>query len=210
MTSTPASRSARATTLAPRSCPSRPTLATTTRMLPMAASHRHRALLAEGYPAVSGFRRLQLLDRGVPQDQMLHPMLTAEIDLRFGPFAPTTDAHHGAKAERIMGDPVAGRQRRHLPVACHSHAWAGGHPFAGWCYSGRGLLAPPVHQLRRDLGKKPRGSMKCRAAPPGAQSRAGQVQPLPCPGDPDVGEPTLLFHSPCIGHRPLVREHAFL
>src|SRR5690242_19767891 len=34
MTSTPASRSARATTFAPRSCPSRPALATMTRILP--------------------------------------------------------------------------------------------------------------------------------------------------------------------------------
>src|SRR5215510_8869033 len=38
MTSTPASRSARATTLAPRSCPSRPGLAMTIRMAPMTSS----------------------------------------------------------------------------------------------------------------------------------------------------------------------------
>src|SRR6185312_8752848 len=40
MTSTPASRSTRATTLAPRSCPSRPGLAMTTRMAPMDSSKR--------------------------------------------------------------------------------------------------------------------------------------------------------------------------
>src|SRR5205809_1532188 len=38
MTSTPASRSARATTFAPRSCPSRPAFATITRILLMTAS----------------------------------------------------------------------------------------------------------------------------------------------------------------------------
>src|SRR5215471_8241186 len=41
MTSTPASRSARATTFAPRSWPSRPAFATITRILPMAASLVH-------------------------------------------------------------------------------------------------------------------------------------------------------------------------
>src|SRR5262249_21516782 len=40
MTSTPASRSTRATTLAPRSCPSRPGLAMMTRMAPMDSSKR--------------------------------------------------------------------------------------------------------------------------------------------------------------------------
>src|SRR5215471_4302005 len=53
MTSTPASRSARATTFAPRSCPSRPGLAITTRMLLMGTSHGQRnriSAASDGWP----------------------------------------------------------------------------------------------------------------------------------------------------------------
>src|SRR6516162_9532550 len=54
MTSTPASRSARATTFAPRSWPSSPAFATITRILPMAASlvHAGNAVLGDDRAAL--------------------------------------------------------------------------------------------------------------------------------------------------------------
>src|SRR5215467_900777 len=103
MTSTPASRSALATTLAPRSCPSRPGLAMTTRIVPMIASRgaarpdghhpqRTHATKAarDGRPvaerfAVAGRGRVaraavtsKLLYRRVAQDQVLDAVLAAK------------------------------------------------------------------------------------------------------------------------------------
>src|SRR5919109_5319929 len=113
MTSTPASRSARATTLAPRSCPSSPGFATRTRMLPTPASSEYQCPAtgisrqaqvtgswgrACSETPCSAARRarvpeqaLELLDRGVAQDQLLEPVLAAEVDLGFGPLAGTVD-----------------------------------------------------------------------------------------------------------------------
>src|SRR5881394_2886926 len=100
MTSTPASRSTRATTLAPRSCPSRPGLAMTTRMAPMippngmrgepACPTTHGTEHSEPGPrqaAVTGppaHPVSELLNRRIAQHQVLHAVLAAEIDLRLG------------------------------------------------------------------------------------------------------------------------------
>src|SRR5215469_10615550 len=86
MTSTPASRSARATTFAPRSWPSSPAFATITRILPMAASlvhagnavlRDHRAALRAGRGqgggrGAGGGRRGGTGDFGVPAQVHLH------------------------------------------------------------------------------------------------------------------------------------------
>src|SRR4249920_357636 len=66
MTSTPASRSARATTLAPRSWPSRPAFATITRILPMTVSVAGRPAdrLVHAGDAVLGDDRAALSARG--------------------------------------------------------------------------------------------------------------------------------------------------
>src|ERR1700733_7829499 len=120
MTSTPASRNARATTLAPRSWPSRPGLAITTRILLIKRASRagprwpgpltrsvsgsldHRSFQARqvaGIPHRLARRprhfdppgrlpQLQLLDRGVAQDQVLDPVVPPELDLGLRTVAP--------------------------------------------------------------------------------------------------------------------------
>src|SRR5579859_6582777 len=118
MTSTPASRRARATTFAPRSCPSRPGLAITTRMVPMPAScwagrpgpHRTHATAA-----------LKLLDGGVAQDQVLDAVLAAEVDLRFGVVGGPLHGNDRAEPVGVVGHLVPRQQRGHPPIARCAH-----------------------------------------------------------------------------------------
>src|ERR1700691_1309319 len=120
MTSTPASRNALATTLAPRSCPSSPGLAMMTRILliraPSQADHQHCT------------PRLELFDRGVAQEQVLDAVLLAEVDLSFRVIASALDREHPAEAVAVVVDQVAWRQGRHGAVASGHHARAPGQP----------------------------------------------------------------------------------
>src|ERR1017187_3514916 len=102
MTSTPASRSALATTLAPRSWPSRPGLAMTTLMAPM--------------PSSSCYSLLQLLDGRVAQHQVLDTVIAAEIDLGFRVVARALDGQDRAQPVRVVRHLVPWRQGRHPPV----------------------------------------------------------------------------------------------
>src|SRR5215468_5385679 len=135
MTSTPASRSARATTLAPRSCPSRPGLAMMTRMLPIRSAPPSRRLPPPAGYLVPPPRRPrqrspvylhgwlgQLLDRGIAQQQVLDAVLLAEVNLRLGVVAAALNREHPAEAVAVVVDQVAGLQRRHRPVAWRIHA----------------------------------------------------------------------------------------
>src|SRR5215469_10082321 len=100
MTSTPASRSALATTFAPRSWPSSPAFAITTRMLLMAPS-----------------RPLELLQGGIAQHQVLDAVPPAKVDLRLGAVVDAFHRHDRAQPELVVRHPVPGRKRRHRPVA---------------------------------------------------------------------------------------------
>src|SRR5215831_2921907 len=119
MTSTPASRSALATTLAPRSCPSRPGLAMITRMLTT------DSLLTVTAPLTADLRltrfRSELLERGVAQHQVLDPVVAAEVDLRFRVVAAALHGQHPAQAVRVVVDHVAGGQRGHRAGAGRVH-----------------------------------------------------------------------------------------
>src|SRR5215469_5705433 len=143
MTSIPASRRALATTFAPRSWPSSPAFAMTTRMLPIAPSRPAAArpavkpsstgsVTAEpfhpgrdcpAYPgrgrADEGFtlRVLQLLQGGIAQHQVLDAVPPAKVDLRLGAVVDAFHRHDRAQPELVVRHPVPGRKRRHRPVA---------------------------------------------------------------------------------------------
>src|ERR1700704_3570308 len=82
MTSKPASRSARATTLAPRSCPSRPGLATRMRSL-ASVMFRSPRLWLEGGVGFRGGRWVSLFDPEVG-DVKLGPLACREKWVPFG------------------------------------------------------------------------------------------------------------------------------
>ncbi len=50
---------------------------------------------------------LELLERRVAQQQPLHAGVGAEVDVGHGLVALALDAHDGAQAEGVVGDPVA-------------------------------------------------------------------------------------------------------
>src|ERR1019366_1490072 len=164
MTSTPASRSALATTFAPRSWPSRPGLAMTTRMLlTTCLLSAPRWPYAQRSPICLALRRqvpgqdrlrLQLLDRRVTQDQVLDPVVAAEVDLGFRIIATALDRQHPAQPIGVMSHMIAGRARGHRPVAEGLHAAAARQPFRGGRRRRR-LVPPPLDQLSRDLGQEP-------------------------------------------------------
>src|SRR5215469_7126065 len=105
MTSIPASRRALATTFAPRSWPSSPAFAMTTRMLPIApsrpaASHLGRRPSSTG--SVTALRVLQLLQGGVAQHQVLDAVLPAKVDLRLGAVVDALHGHDRAQPELVV------------------------------------------------------------------------------------------------------------
>src|SRR5512146_3030631 len=134
MTSTPASRSALATTLAPRSCPSRPGLAMITRMLTTASLLTGPAGdTAAGHGLLTADLRLtrlrsELLDRGVAQHQVLDPVVAAEVALRFRVVAAALHGQHPAQAVGVMVDHVAGCQHGHRAGAGRFHVAPPGQP----------------------------------------------------------------------------------
>src|ERR1022692_332651 len=208
MTSTPASRSALATTLAPRSWPSRPGFAMTTRMLMNSSYPQRSPGTSRGGSELSpGTSRgdSELLDRGVTQDQVLDPVIPAEIDLGFGIVAAPFDRQHPAEPVGVMIHVVARRQRGNRPGAGRVHPRPPRQPLRGR-RRGCALVPPPLHQPGRYLGQEPGLLVIGRPAPPGPRHRPGEVQPLLRPGDPDVREPPLLLQLPLIADRALVRE----
>src|SRR5437762_12850994 len=103
MTSTPASRSARATTLAPRSWPSSPAFATITRILPMTVS-------------VAG------TSRG-PADRLVHAGDAVLGDDRAALSARGRQGRRGARGGRRRAGDAGGRAQVHLDVpGCHRGA----------------------------------------------------------------------------------------
>src|SRR5215468_6405507 len=111
MTSIPASRRALATTFAPRSWPSSPAFAMTTRMLPMAPSWPSAARPARQRPptgSVTALRVLQLLQGGIAQHQVLDAVLPAEVDLRLGTVVDALHGHDRAQPELVVRHPVPG------------------------------------------------------------------------------------------------------
>src|SRR6202000_3098478 len=95
MTSTPASRSARATTLAPRSWPSSPTFATITRILPMSQAYPggRDAQFTQGMPFVALITPpagpLDALEEaGLDADGVLAALLPALVLALAGKAAP--------------------------------------------------------------------------------------------------------------------------
>src|SRR4051794_33055273 len=69
------------------------------------------------HPATWAVNFLQLLDRCVPEDEALDPVLAAEVDGGGGLLAGSVDRHDRTEAERVMGHPVAGGQGGHRAVA---------------------------------------------------------------------------------------------
>src|SRR5487761_581170 len=108
MTSTPASRRALATTFAPRSWPSSPALAITTRMLLMASSRPGGLLICISSVTAPV---LQLLQRGIAQHQVLDAVLPAEVDLRLGAVVDTFHHHDRAEPELVVRHLVPWRER---------------------------------------------------------------------------------------------------
>src|ERR1700691_5892250 len=108
MTSTPASRSALATTFAPRSWPSSPALAMTTLIamtVPPASSG-----------SVTARWRLQLLQGGIAQDEMLDAVVATEVDLGFGAVVGALHVDHRAEAELVVVDLVPRLEREDRAV----------------------------------------------------------------------------------------------
>src|ERR1022692_1904417 len=138
MTSTPASRSALATTLAPRSWPSRPGFAMTTRML-MNSSYPQRSpgTGRSGSELSPGTSRggSELLDRGVTQDQVLDPVIPAEPVRFIFPVVARLQRGNRPGAGRVLPrpprQPLRGRRR------------------------GGALVPPPLHQPGRYLRQEP-------------------------------------------------------
>src|SRR3954454_9412687 len=117
----PASRQARATTLAPRSCPSRPGLATSTRIGATAPADGpietsssgtlgRTTLGRGGQPNAAAARRtglssdprrpaLELLDRRVAQQQPLGALVAGELDVGHRLVAAALDRQDGAGPE---------------------------------------------------------------------------------------------------------------
>src|SRR5260370_23063179 len=107
MTSTPASRSARATTFAPRSWPSSPTFATITRILPMTAS------LVDAGNAVLRGDGAALRARGGQRNRRGRGRGRGR-----GRPRGARAAHRGARAEHDLDGPArhGGARRRAYPV----------------------------------------------------------------------------------------------
>src|ERR1035438_8307027 len=198
MTSTPASRSALATTLAPRSWPSRPGLAMTTLMAPMRSSSCYSLL-----------HLLQLLDGRVAQYQVLDTVIATEIDLGFRVVARALDGQDRAQPVRVVRHLVPWRQGRHPPVTRRAdprpprQALRGGR-------DGRRLVPAPLDEAPGDLIQEPGPLVILRPAPPGPGEGPGQVQPALRPGDPDVGQPALFLEFLVVVQRPLVWEDVLL
>src|SRR6266702_4179864 len=203
MTSTPASRSALATTLAPRSWPSRPGLAMTTRMLPL------MTCLLPGLELTGWALASELLDRGVAQQQVLYPVVPAEVDLGFRVVTAAFHRQHPAEPVGVVGYPVAGRQRGNRPVACRGYPRPPCQPRRGR-RGGRRLVPPPVQQLGGHLSEEPGLLVIGRAAPPGTGHRPGQVKPPLRPGNPDVRQPPFLLKPTLVADRALMREDVLL
>src|SRR5262245_52921450 len=108
----PASRSARATTFAPRSCPSSPGLAMTTRILPLISGSVSGSACTRPNAAARRGRepRSELFEGGVGEEEGLLAA-GAEVDLHLGLLGDAVDGDDGAEAEGVVGDPVAGRER---------------------------------------------------------------------------------------------------
>src|SRR5690349_15516417 len=205
MTSTPASRSALATTLAPRSCPSRPGLAMITRMLTSASPAKGSADVYGPLPADPRLTRpgSELLDRGVAQDEVLDPVIAAEVDLRLRVVAAALHGQDPAQAVGVVVDHVTRGEHGHRPGACRVHVAPAGQPLGRGRRGGSGV-PPPLDQLGGHLGQEP-GLLVVRGpAEPGPGHRAGQVQPLLGPGDAHVGEPALLLELPLVAAGALV------
>src|SRR5437868_10163460 len=120
MTSTPASRRALATTFAPRSWPSSPAFAMTTRMLPMAPSRpaaARRSVNSSSTGSVTALQVLELLQGCVAQHQVLDAVLPAKVDLRLGAVVDAFHRHDRAQPELVVRHLVPGRERGHRPVA---------------------------------------------------------------------------------------------
>src|SRR5215468_8296072 len=209
MTSTPASRSTRATTLAPRSCPSRPGLAITTRMAPMIPPQRHalgtRPHYHPWYGAISnrsvasardrpGAARAvsELLNRCVTQHQVLDAVLAAEIDLRLGVVAGALQGQHRAQAVGVVRDLVPRRQGGDGPVAGRAEPGPPGQPLGGGRRR-RGLVTAPLDEMPGDLVEEARLPVELRPPPPGPRDGSGQVQAPFRPGDPHVSQPAFLL-----------------
>src|SRR6266704_3720150 len=202
MTSTPASRSARATTLAPRSWPSRPGFAITTRMLLMTCLlPRLRAYRLGTGCRASPSLRSELLDRGVAQDQVLDSVVPAEVDLGFRVVAASLHRQHPAEPVGVVGYPVAGREHGNRPVAYRGYGRPPRQPLRRR-RRGRRLVPPPVQQLGGHLAEEPGLLVVGRAAPPGPRHRPGQVQPPLRPGDPDVRQPPFLLKLALVADGP--------
>src|SRR6266540_1875348 len=114
MTSMPASRSARATTLAPRSCPSRPGLATTTRIRELISGNPfRRAGARRGTDLNERYGVRQLSSHTRPDDNggsERHPPLTPSL-------ADVRNADHGGCVrQRLSSEPDRYRGRRRVPT----------------------------------------------------------------------------------------------
>src|SRR5690348_12524142 len=72
--------------------------------------------------------RSELLERGVAQDQVLDPVIAAEVDLRFRVVAAAFHGQDPAQAVGVVVDDVAGGQHGHGPGTGGVHVAPAGQP----------------------------------------------------------------------------------
>src|SRR4051794_40045087 len=76
-------------------------------------------------PAIGHLERAtvsELLNRRIAENEALDPIVAPEIDGRGGLLPGSVDRDHRPEPERVVADPVAGRQGRHLAVAGRAYA----------------------------------------------------------------------------------------